>query len=138
MAGKLRHLALSVSDRYAAADFYEKIFEMDRMAENETPDAKVIYLSDGVMSLALIEYQSDMAAGKETSRDGTGKAFISIHHMGFWVDDVNKTQSRINLNGGTYMMGETGSGKEFYEIKYRDPNNVIFDITGNGWFGSKN
>ena len=58
MAGKLRHLALSVPDRYAAADFYEKIFEMDRMAENETPDAKVIYLSDGVMSLALIEYQS--------------------------------------------------------------------------------
>ena len=48
------------------------------------------------MSIALIEYQSDMAAGKETSRDGTGKAFISIHHMGFWVDDVNKIQSRIN------------------------------------------
>ena len=90
------------------------------------------------MSIALIEYRSDMAAGKETSRDGTGKAFISIHHTGFWVDDVNETQSRINLNGGTYMMGETGSGKEFYEIKYRDPNNVIFDITGNGWFGSKN
>ena len=137
MAGKLRHLALSVPDRYAAAEFYEKIFEMDRIAENETPDAKVIYLSDGVMSLALIEYQSDMAAGKETSRDGAGKEFIGIHHMGFWVDDVNETQSRINTNGGTYMMGETGSGKGFYEIKYRDPNNVIFDITDNGWLGSK-
>jgi predicted enzyme related to lactoylglutathione lyase len=137
MAGKLRHLALSVPDRYAAAEFYEKIFEMDRMAENETPDAKVIYLSDGVMSLALIEYRSDMAAGKETSRDGAGKEFIGIHHMGFWVDDVSKTQSRINTNGGTYMMGETGSGKGFYEIKYRDPNNVIFDITDNGWLGSK-
>jgi hypothetical protein len=35
------------------------------------------------------------------------------------------------------MMGETGSGKRFYEIKYRDPNNVIFDITDNGWLGSK-
>ncbi len=83
MAGKLRHLALSVPDRYVAAEFYEKIFEMDRMAENETPDAKVIYLSDGVMSLALIEYQSDTAAGKETSRDGKGKEFIGIHHMVF-------------------------------------------------------
>ena len=137
MAGKLWHLALSVPDRYAAAEFYEKIFEMDRMAENETPDAKVIYLSDGVMSLALIEYQSDMAAGKETSRDGTGKEFIGIPQKGNWVDDVNKTQSRIYTNGGTCMMGETGRGKGFYEIKYRDPNNVIFDITDNGVLGSK-
>ena len=83
MAGKLRHLALAVPDRYVAAEFFEKIFKTDRMAENEMPNAKVIYLSDGVMSLALIEYQSDMAAGKETSRDGAGKEFIGIHHMVF-------------------------------------------------------
>ena len=34
-------------------------------------------------------------------------------------------------------MGETGSRKKFYEVKYRDTNSIIFDITDSGRLGSK-
>ena len=78
----------------------------------------MIYLSDGIMSLALIEYQSDIAAEKETRPDGTRKEFIGIHHIGFLVDDVVQKQNRIDTNGGTYLMVEADSGKGFYKIKY--------------------
>ena len=44
---------------------------------------------------------------------------------------------KINTDGSTYMMGEANGGKGFYKIKYRGPNNVIFEITDNGWLGSK-
>ena len=36
------------------------------------------------------------------------------------------------------MMGETGSRMKFYEVKYRNPNSIIFDITDSGWLGLKN
>jgi methylmalonyl-CoA/ethylmalonyl-CoA epimerase len=138
--GKLRHLALSVPDRREATKFYQNTFGMELVRENETPMASVAYMSDGVMSLALIEYKSDDAAGKKTSPKGEGKKFVGLHHVGFWVDDVEATKKKIEENGGRYMMGEvakdTGGSTGYYEIKYSDPNDVIFDITHSGWSGA--
>lgn len=140
MAGKLRHIAISVPDRYKAKRFYENSFGMKLIRENETPMASVAYLSDGVMSLALIEYKSDAAAGKATSSKNEGKEFVGLHHLGFWVDDVDKTKEALEENGGQYMMGEvsksTGDDSGYYEIKYRDPDNIIVDITHSGWTGA--
>ncbi|MGY8999924.1 MAG: VOC family protein [Rhodospirillales bacterium] len=139
-AGKLRHVALSVPDRYSAQKFYENSFGMELVRENETPMASVAYMSDGVMSLALIEYKSDEAAGKATSAKGEGKEFVGLHHLGFWVDDVDVTKKALEENGGQYMMGEvykdTTNGPGYYEIKYRDPNDIIVDITHSGWTGA--
>jgi catechol 2,3-dioxygenase-like lactoylglutathione lyase family enzyme len=140
MAGKLRHIAISVPDRHKAKRFYENSFGMELIRENETPMASVAYLSDGIMSLALIEYKSDAAAGKATSSKNEGKEFVGLHHLGFWVDDVEKTKEALEKNGGQYMMGEisqnTGDGSGYYEIKYRDPDNIIVDITHSGWTGA--
>jgi methylmalonyl-CoA/ethylmalonyl-CoA epimerase len=139
--GKLRHIALSVPDRRAAQEFYENGFGMELVRENETPMASVGYMSDGVMSLALIEYKSDEAAGQATSPTNVGKDFVGLHHIGFWVDDVDATKASLEENGGHYMMGEvakdTSGGSGFYEIKYRDPNNIIVDITHSGWVGAE-
>jgi len=138
--GKLRHIALSVPDRNAAQKFYENSFGMELIRENETPMASVAYMSDGVMSLALIEYKSDEAAGRTSSLKDEGKDFVGLHHLGFWVNDVDATKNALEDNGGSYMMGEvakdTGGAAGFYEIKYRDPNNVIVDITHSGWAGA--
>lgn len=38
--------------------------------------------------------------------------------------------------GGRYWMGEPAEGGGFYEVKYRDPNGVVVDITANGWVGA--
>jgi methylmalonyl-CoA/ethylmalonyl-CoA epimerase len=138
--GKLRHIALSVPDRHKAQKFYESSFGMELIGENETPMASVAYMSDGIMSLALIEYKSDKAAGQDTSINGEGKEFVGLHHLGFWVDDVEVTRKALEENGGSYMMGEVSkeetSNSGYYEIKYRDPNNIIVDITHSGWTGA--
>ena len=56
---------------------------MRLILENDTQMASVAYLSDGLMSLALIVYKSDAVAGKVTSSKNEGKEFVGLHHLGF-------------------------------------------------------
>ena len=50
MAEKLRHIAISVSNKCEATWFYENSFGMKLIRNNETSMASVAYLSVGVMS----------------------------------------------------------------------------------------
>ena len=136
MKGKLRHLALSVQDVDAAAKFYEETFGMERIRALETPSADVVYLSDGVMNLALLHYKNDEMAAKDSNPHGFGKEYVGLHHVGFWVDDLDATKAKIDEQGGSYVMGEAAEAGGFYEVKYRDPNGILFDITHNGWDGA--
>lgn len=125
---KLRHFALSVPDPEAAAAFYEQAFGLKRVGENDHPGATGVYLSDGVINLALLRYKTDEAAGEDR-----GKDYFGVHHFGFVVDDIGETWSGITEAGGTHLAGEESKTGGFYEIKFRDPNGVIFDINGTGW-----
>ena len=136
MSGKLRHLAVSVADPRAAAAFYEQTFGMKRVGDLETPSADVVYLTDGVMNLALLKFKNDEMAAKASCPHGFGKDFVGLHHLGFWVDDLDDTKAAIERNGGAYVMGEPSEGGGFYEVKYRDPNGVLFDVTHQGWDGA--
>jgi catechol 2,3-dioxygenase-like lactoylglutathione lyase family enzyme len=122
--GKLRHIALTVPDPWKAAEFYMKAFGMHKVAVG-------VYLSDGVINLALLNYKTDEAAGEDRGRD-----FFGIHHIGFWVEDAHKSREAIEGAGGSWFMGDVAAGNTFYEVKFRDPNGVIFDITANGWGGA--
>ena len=54
--GKLRHIAMQVPDLEKAAQFYEGVFEMERVGEAESPIGNAISLSDGVMNLTLLNF----------------------------------------------------------------------------------
>lgn len=123
---KLRHFAISVPDPEAAAAFYENAFGLTRVGENDHAGATAIYLSDGTVNLALLRYKTGQAAGGDPDAFG-------VHHFGFVVDDVGDTAGRIEAAGGTWLTGEASKTGGFYEIKYRDPNGVIFDINEGGW-----
>ena len=125
---KLRHFALSVPDPEAAAAFYERAFGLERVGGSDHPGATGVYLSDGVVNLALLRYKTDEAAGEDR-----GKDYFGVHHFGFLVDDVDETSARIEGAGGSYLSGDVAQTGGFYEIKFRDPNGVIVDITHNGW-----
>ena len=128
---KLRHIAMQVPDPGKAAEFYMRVFGMQKVGETDWENARGVYLSDGVMNLALLNYKTVEAAGEDR---GTG--YVGIHHMGFWVDDVKATRKAIEVEGGRYWMVEEVEGGGFYEVKYRDPNGVVVDITENGWGGA--
>jgi len=129
---KLRHIALSVPDPWGAAQFYMEAFGMQKVGETESHLVDGVYLSDGVINLALLKYKTDQLAGEER-----GKDFVGLHHIGFWVDDAKEARSRVERAGAKYWMGEVPeSGEIFYEVKYRDPLGMVFDISAHGWSGA--
>ena len=48
------------------------------------------------------------------------------------------SQEALEKAGATFLMGAPPTDQDgFYEIKWRDPNGVILDITANGWQGGQ-
>jgi catechol 2,3-dioxygenase-like lactoylglutathione lyase family enzyme len=128
---KLRHIALSVPDPWATAEFYMKAFDLKKVGEADTPLATGVYLSDGTMNIALLRYKTDELAGP------LGKDFVGLHHLGFWVDDAAASCEAAEAAGAKHFAGAPSHDNTFYEVKYRDPvNGLIFDITAHGWTGA--
>jgi len=129
---RLRHIAMSVPDPDKAAEFYEKAFDMKRVGKTNSPIANGVYVSDGTITVALLNFKNDDQGPRE---------YVGLHHIGFWVDDIREAEKKVEDAGGQYLMGRPeendGDMKDtFYEEKYRDPNGVIFDITDLGWGGA--
>lgn len=130
---KIRHIALSVPDPWESAEFYMQAFGMTKVGETDSPLARGVYLSDGTINLAILNYKSDEMAGK------VGKDWVGIHHMGFWVDDIDAACKGAKNAGAEYWMGEVpdpSEGNTFYEVKYRDPNGIVLDLSAHGWGGA--
>jgi len=127
---KLRHIAITVPDPAKAAEFYMKAFGMQKVGETDWANAKGVYLSDGTVNLALLYYKTEEAAGDR------GRDFVGVHHIGFWVDDVEAARKAAEAAGAKHWMGEPVGGTGFYEVKFHDPDGIAFDITANGWAGA--
>jgi len=117
---KLRHIALSVKDLEASAKFYEEAFGMERVRQSKV----AIMLSDGVVSLALLDLHAN-----DNAPDERGPDHIGLHHMGFLVDGMADACGMVEAAGGTYhgQVVNVGAGPE-YERKYRDPDGVVVDV----------
>ena len=111
--GRIRHVALSVEDPWETAEFYKQAVGLQEVTELDGPLAEGVFLTDGVVNLAILHFKSDEAA------QGTGKDFVGIHHIGFWVDDVVE-QGKIARNAGaTWIMGDPNN-PDGYEVKHTD------------------
>ena len=128
---KLRHIAVVVKDLERAAAFYEKVFDLKRVGEEHLEMGSGIYLSDGVINLALLKYKGESGSGLKDAA-----SFVGAHHFGFQVDDVAETQKRIEAHGGKFFfdLGDERHGN--FERKFKDPDGVIFDISKHGWQGT--
>lgn len=131
---KLRHIAVVVKDLERAAEFYEKVFGLERVGEEHLEMGSGIYLSDGVINLALLKYKGEAGSGL---KDAAG--FVGAHHFGFQVEDLDAARSRIESAGGKFFftLGKTKEEANF-EMKFKDPDGVIFDISEKGWLGTGN
>ena len=130
---RLRHFAIVVRDLEKSARFYEQVFDLKRVGQETLDFAAAVYLSDGVINLALLNY-----FGKRGSGLDDAKSFVGAHHFGFQVDNIAETQKQIEAAGGTFFfdLGEDQE-KENFERKFKDPDGVIFDISHKGWLGAK-
>ena len=133
MAARLRHFAIVVKDLQKAARFYERVFELKRVGEETLDFASAIYLSDGVINLALLNYKGERGSGLANAKD-----FVGAHHFGFQVDDLAETQKRIEAAGGKFFFDlGNDAEKENFERKFKDPDGIIFDISKKGWQGTR-
>jgi lactoylglutathione lyase len=119
MATRLRHIAIIVPDAESAAQFFEKAFDMKRVGSGR----RGIYMSDGVMNVALLVKEND-------------KEKIGLYHFGMWVDDLEEAEKKVFDAGGTYLAGRPTSPNSYYEAKYKDPLGIVFDLTHTGWIGA--
>ncbi len=127
MTARLRHIALSVSDPEASARFFEQAFGMRRVGNA----AFGIYMSDGTVNVALLKYPGDVPGFPP------GKPHYGITHFGMWVDDIDKAEAQATAAGAQHHAGRTPDNPTaFYEVKYTDPDGIIFDLTHNGWKGA--
>jgi predicted enzyme related to lactoylglutathione lyase len=125
---RIRHIALVVKDLEQTANFYQKALGLSRSEISEGPTARRIYMSDGEINLALLQYKSEVGSGLKDPQD-----FVGIHHIGFQVDDLKDGQAAIENAGGEFFFDLGEEGEEGFERKFKDPNGIIFDINDTGW-----
>src|SRR6266545_3917353 len=97
--GKLRHIAIAVPNADAAAKFYEQAFGMKRVRESKS----AILLSDGVISLAILDNQN--------SHEALGHN--GLHHFGVIAENVDETAAKAEANGADYADKDENVAKRF-------------------------
>jgi hypothetical protein len=67
---------------------------MDKPGKVNDPGTRGVFLTDGEINLAILNFKNDVAAGVER-----GKAFSGIHHIGFQVDGLDAIAERLTAAG---------------------------------------
>jgi lactoylglutathione lyase len=125
---RLRHIAISVRDPEAAANFFEKAFGMTRAGNA----MRGVYMTDGVMNVALLNFGDEPIAGFEDQKDVCG-----LIHFGMWVDSLEESDAKVRAAGGQYLTGRKENNPNvYYEVKYKTPEGIVFDLTESGWKGA--
>ena len=94
--GKLRHIAISVPDKERAAKFYEETFGFERVSQSRVATR----LSDGVMNITLLQFETEEDAGDERGKDFVG------YHFGIWVDDIETMKQVIESMAASITRGQ--------------------------------
>ncbi|WP_029433060.1 VOC family protein [Blastococcus sp. URHD0036] len=132
---KLRHVAIRCDDLDWGAKFYSELFEMDFVSRVGPPgdDSQgAVYLSDGVVNVALIKVHADFPNAKPEG----------INHIGFVVEDVDAAVARAESLGAVSMMGnmtreEAALAGATWEVKMKTPDGTVaFDISDHFWPGT--
>ena len=124
---KLRHIAINVEDLEAEAKFYKGVFELEEVGRAGTPDMGAIYLSDGVVNLALIRISDP---------DFPNYSPMGLNHVGFVVKDLDAAISRAEEMGAVPLVDrDHKDAGATWEMKMKAPSGVNFDLSDQGWPG---
>ena len=138
---QIKHIAIATQDSAKTAKFYQEVFGLKQVAELDGPTAKGVFLSDGNINMAILDFKNDQVAGVER-----GMGFSGIHHIGFVVDDVPAFAEKMEKAGAKRLTpvptegrrGPSGAepGPSNAEVKLSGPDGVIIDISEFGWLGN--
>ena len=135
---KIKHIALSTQDVEKTAKFYIETFGMKEVGKVNDPGTRGVFLTDGDINLAILNFKNDAAAGAERGRGWSG-----IHHIGFQVESLEAiadklaaagSQRRDDVNQALGVGGRQAHGN--VEVKYAGPDAIMLDVSETGWLGT--
>jgi methylmalonyl-CoA/ethylmalonyl-CoA epimerase len=122
----IRHLALAAGDPEATAQFYVDAFGFRRVRELHATWGHGHVLTDGVLSMSVIHYTDDAAAGAERGAD-----FVGLHHIGVEVNDLDTYTERLEAAGGRArldMSDALGVPPDGAVKEFEGPDGVLLDV----------
>src|SRR5262249_13970437 len=128
---RLRHIAVCVKDLEKAAKFYENVFELKQVGREDIEIGSAIYMSDGGINLALLNFASTKGNDLKDPKNAGG-----ANHFGFQVDDLAETQRRIEAAGGTVFFDVGDARQCRFDRTVQDQDRGVFDISEHGWVGT--
>jgi len=126
---KLRHVAINCEDLEGEAKFLTEAFELEEVGRaGDVAESGAIYLSDGVMNIALI---------KIPDRDFPNYEPQGLNHIGFVTGDLDGTIDKAEACGAQALVDRDHKGAgATWEMKMKSPSGKFnFDLTDHGWPG---
>lgn len=115
----IRHIAIRCQSPPAMAEFYKTVFDLQEVWRGE----RVVYLSDGIVNLALLPPLS-----RENPEEGAG-----LNHFGFAVESIEEIQRRLALAEVPSAAPRPQDGQRYAEWRACDPEGNAFDLSEAGW-----
>lgn len=137
LMARIRHIAFTSDHPGRTAEFYKRalgLTEIGRHGLSHDPEAEAprpcaVMLSDGEINIAIIKPAVDQT--------GVGLAHEGFHHFGVVVDDVEAWTRALTEAGAQQLTDESGIPPgAHWEIKFRGPEGVVFDISPSPWPGA--
>ena len=120
---KLRHIAIRTQDPEQTAAWYKAAFDLVEVGRARNG----VYLSDGDVNIAVLRTST------ETTR---GEVAPGLHHLGFLVEDLEATCSKLAALGAERLPSAPQAGN-YFEVKHLGPDGVEFDVSEQGWAGAR-
>jgi catechol 2,3-dioxygenase-like lactoylglutathione lyase family enzyme len=119
---RIQHIAIFSKDTHKVAEFYRTTFELQELSRQDKPNP-AIHLSDGNIDLAILPADNDFPEG--------------LNHIGFHVDDVEKTTTQALTVGALHVgatqpRGPVPDGRQA-EGYLKDPIGGRVDVSKAGW-----
>jgi catechol 2,3-dioxygenase-like lactoylglutathione lyase family enzyme len=134
---QIRHIAIASDHPGKTADFYKKAFGFREIARHgfdpNRPDVAPrpcsVLMTDGYLNIAILKLAKDQT--------GVGLDYQGIHHIGLVVDDLDAWTKHIEALGAPNITTLADKPPTAHtEIKFRGPDNVVFDLSPTPWPGA--
>ena len=134
---QIRHISIASDHPGKTAEFFKMAFGFREVARHwrappnpdVAPRPSSVILTDGHISIGIIKFAKDQI--------GVGLDYRGIHHIGLVVDDLTVWTRHLESLGAPNLTTLADVPANAHtEIKFRGPDNVVFDISPSPWPGA--